>query len=105
MILKRLNRGIRTGKIPPSQTTGWFLVGNEGMSTPYNPLKDIYRALIPSFPAKNQGDHSASAQAAAAGIILHVSQVLVKLLADCSSHVGFRLKGLGFRALGLGFRV
>ena len=28
-----------------------FLVGNDGMSALYNPLKGVY--LIPSFPAKN----------------------------------------------------
>ena len=32
----------------------WFLVGNEGMRALYNPLKGICRALIPSFPTKNQ---------------------------------------------------
>ena len=34
--------------------TGWFLVGNEGMRALYSPLKGKYRALIPSFPTKNQ---------------------------------------------------
>ena len=26
------------------------------MGTLYNPLNGIYRALVPSFPAKNQGE-------------------------------------------------
>ena len=34
--------------------TGWFLVGNQGMSALHNPLKGIYGTLIPSFPTKNQ---------------------------------------------------
>ena len=36
--------------------TGWFLVGNEGISHPLKGLSfGISRALIPSFPTKNQG--------------------------------------------------
>ena len=35
---------------------GWFLVGNEGMRALYTPFKGLYRALIPSFPTKNQGE-------------------------------------------------
>ena len=36
--------------------SGWFLAGNEEIGILYNPLKGINRALIPSFPTKNQGN-------------------------------------------------
>ena len=50
--------------LPPSpvdesfsdSATGWFLVGNEGMRALYIPFKGLYRALVPSFPTKNQGE-------------------------------------------------
>ena len=40
----------------PTRTcsTPCFFVRNEGMRALYNPLKGICRALIPSFPTKNQ---------------------------------------------------
>ena len=41
--------------LQPWQFSGWFLVGNEGIRALYDPFKGICRALIPSFPTKNQG--------------------------------------------------
>ena len=49
---------------PFLRMSGWFLVGNEGLSSLNNSLKgyiyihiyiSIYRALIPSFPTNSQG--------------------------------------------------
>ena len=54
---KTLRPGIPNEPHRPStmkSTVPWFLVGNEEMRALYVPLKGLFRALLPSFPTKNQ---------------------------------------------------
>ena len=49
---------LRSCLIRGEELSGWLFLGNGGNEVPlHNPLKGIYRALVPSFPAKNQGSY------------------------------------------------
>ena len=90
--------------------SGWFLVGNEGMSsTLYHPLRGIYiyrererkRALAPSLPTKNQGSSSVCLHARLGGRIRFKETAKTCMCKKICMGISLQTAFKGFRPQGL----